>query len=135
MPYGELGSVEKVEACGCCYSFSSNLTPGTAEGGGGLSPGCGCSGPLVEDIVSEMKQRMKARGDTGNIQRAEQTLTQVNATRMELAQVNQKLDQIMQHLNIVQMGAQMYVQGVPGQQMQQGMVVGSAPQQVMMEKR
>ena len=31
MPYGELGSVDKTVACGCCHSFSSNLSPGTAE--------------------------------------------------------------------------------------------------------
>ena len=67
MPYGELGSVDQTTACGCCHSFSSNLSPGQGENPGGISPGFGCSGDLVGDIVKELKARMKARGDTGSV--------------------------------------------------------------------
>lgn len=74
MPYGELGSVEHSTACGCCHSFSSNLSPEGENGKIPISPGCGCEGALVEEIVSQLKARMKGRGDTGNIRRAEESL-------------------------------------------------------------
>ena len=67
---------------------------------GGISPGCGCSGSLVDDIVTELKARMKARGDTGAIQRAEQTLAQLAAARTEIGQLNQKMDMVMNHLGM-----------------------------------
>eukprot|EP00729_Bicosta_minor_P020890 gene20889-22742_t len=45
LPYGELGSVEEAQACGCCVSFGAGTPlagPATAEGAGqGISPGCG----------------------------------------------------------------------------------------------
>jgi hypothetical protein len=74
LPYGDLGSVEKVEACGCCASFKSNLSPDTDEGKAPIAPGCGCSGELVTEIVEELKSRMKHRGNTGNILRAEEAV-------------------------------------------------------------
>merc|ERR1712224_158600 len=65
-PYGELGSVEAANCCGCCVSVSSQL--------GMMSPGLGCEKEKVDDIVEELKARMKGRGDTGNIQRQEETI-------------------------------------------------------------
>lgn len=128
-PYGELGSVDVVHACGCCYSFSSDLTPAQGDAPGGLSPGCGCEGDLVAEIVKELKARMAARGDTGNIIRAEQTLAQVNATREEVQQINAKLDMVINYLNSSSGGqmAQMQQMQVQAQQMQ--MAVG-VPQQM-----
>jgi hypothetical protein len=100
MPYGELGSVDKTESCGCCYSFSSNLSPAVGDAPGGIAPGCGCEGALVEEIVTELKARMKSRGDTGNIQRAEQQLTQIAACRNDVASLSAKVDAILTHLGI-----------------------------------
>lgn len=75
MPYGELGSVDHGKACGCCHTFTTNLNPTTEEGQKQpFSPGCGCDGELVEKIVADLKARMKGRGDTGNIHRAEEAL-------------------------------------------------------------
>eukprot|EP00420_Gonyaulax_spinifera_P001349 CAMPEP_0197944672 /NCGR_PEP_ID=MMETSP1439-20131203/125528_1 /TAXON_ID=66791 /ORGANISM="Gonyaulax spinifera, Strain CCMP409" /LENGTH=259 /DNA_ID=CAMNT_0043567925 /DNA_START=51 /DNA_END=827 /DNA_ORIENTATION=- len=75
MPYAELGSVEHERACGCCHSFNSNLSPVDEHGQKQpIVPGCGCSGDLVQEIVDELKARMKGRGDTGNIQRAEDAI-------------------------------------------------------------
>ena len=59
-PYGELGSVDKGTACGCCVNVSSGLGP--------IQPGMGCEEAVVNEIVEELKARMKTRGDTGNIQ-------------------------------------------------------------------
>ena len=89
MPYGQLGSVDKKTACGCCIGVDSNLTP--AEGM--ISPGCGCDTALVEEIVRELKARMKERGDTGNIKRAEQAIDMMQ-------DLNAKVDAILAHLNI-----------------------------------
>lgn len=75
MPYGELGSVDHGKACGCCHSFTTNLNPpGEMGQREPFSPGCGCDGELVEKIVAELKARMKGRGDTGNIHRAEEAI-------------------------------------------------------------
>jgi hypothetical protein len=74
-PYGELGSVDRSN-CLCCVSAESAFGP--------VSPGCGCDGEKVDQIVSELKQRMRSRGDTAQIQRAEQTL-------MRLDEVDAKL--------------------------------------------
>lgn len=64
-PYGELGSVSR-SSFFCCVSVDSSLGP--------ISPGCCCDGPTVDEIVELMKERMRLRGDTAQIQRAEHTL-------------------------------------------------------------
>lgn len=64
-PYGELGSVGKSNSC-CCVSVHSGL--------GEISPGCGCSEDIVDEIVAELKRRMRERGDTAQIKRTEETL-------------------------------------------------------------
>ena len=56
-------------------------------------PGWGCDGEYVAIIVKDMKARMKVRGDTGNIQRAEKTYAEVVALRKDLHKV-------MDHLKI-----------------------------------
>jgi len=91
-PYGELGSVDKVTACGCC----ATLKFGTST----VSPHCGCSGDLVDDVVRELKARMKARGDTGQIRRAEQQLSEIQLVKADLANLNAKVDALMSHLKV-----------------------------------
>lgn len=83
-PYGELGSVDRGTCC-CCISVESAFGP--------LSPGCGCEQEKVDEIVTDLKQRMRTRGDTAQIQRAEETLERLD-------QVDAKLDAILDHLNI-----------------------------------
>ena len=60
---------------------------------GELCPGCGCEGEKVDNIVHELRMRMKGRGDTGNIQRAEEQLKQ-------LKYLDAKVDLILEHLKI-----------------------------------
>ena len=60
---------------------------------GQISPGCGCEGDLVDEVVEELKARQAGRGDQGQIQRQE-------ATMEAILQVNRKLDLIMEHLKI-----------------------------------
>ena len=74
-PYGELGSVDRSNCC-CCVSVSSAFGP--------ISPGCGCETELVDDIVAQLKVRMRDRGDTAQIQRAEQTLERLDAMEHKL---------------------------------------------------
>ena len=89
MPYGELGSVDKNTACGCCTGVGSNLKPE------GISPKCGCEEDTVSEVVAELKARMKARGDTGNIQRAEQQIEMIVSLQGEVKSMQAKLDAIM----------------------------------------
>jgi hypothetical protein len=91
-PYGELGSVDK-NNCLCCIGYSSGFTAP-------IYPGCGCDDHLVTEIVEELKRRMKARGDTGQIRRAEQALDEIASLRGELAEVKQDLKAVLQHFNI-----------------------------------
>jgi len=86
-PYGELGSVDKSN-CLCCVGVSSGLTKDMP-----LMVGCGCDEPKVEEIVAELKARMKQRGDTAQIGKLEQTLEQVQL-------LGKKVDLILQHHNI-----------------------------------
>lgn len=94
MPYGELGSVDHTTTCGCCHSFTSNLN-GSDENGNKvpIAPGFGCEADLVQEVVEQLKARMKGRGDTGNIQRAEESLTMTRA-------LSAKVDAIMRHMNV-----------------------------------
>uniref|UniRef100_A0A7S2LLC8 Uncharacterized protein n=1 Tax=Leptocylindrus danicus TaxID=163516 RepID=A0A7S2LLC8_9STRA len=88
-PYGELGSVDKSSIC-CFQALHSNFGP--------IMPGCGCDGEKVDFAVAELKKRMKARGDTGQIKRTEELLKKFNA-------LDAKLDLIMDHLKIEKPGA------------------------------
>lgn len=74
-PYGELGSVERGNFC-CCVAADSAFGP--------ISPGCGCDGAKVDDIVTVLKERMRARGDTAQIKRTEQTLEQLKQVDAKL---------------------------------------------------
>jgi hypothetical protein len=67
-PYGELGSVEQSNCC--CFVFVKSSL-------GNISPGCMCQKELVEEIVEELKNRQRSRGDTGQIVRAEETLVKL----------------------------------------------------------
>jgi len=91
-PYGELGSVDKITCCGIFNSFQF--------GDSTVCPGCGCEGSKVEEIVHELKLRMKARGDTGQIKRAEQMLGEIQILKAQSQNVDAKLDLILKHLGL-----------------------------------
>lgn len=74
-PYGELGSVDR-STCLCCISVESAFGP--------ISPGCGCDTERVDEIVMELKQRMRQRGDTAQIQRTEETLQRLTEVETKL---------------------------------------------------
>ena len=74
-PYGELGSVDR-GTCLCCVNADSAFGP--------ISPGCGCETEKVDDIVSELKARMRQRGDTAQINRAEETLKRLDEVDAKL---------------------------------------------------
>jgi hypothetical protein len=74
-PYGELGSVDR-STCMCCISAESAFGP--------LSPGCGCDTERVDFIVYELKRRMRERGDTAQINRAEETLARLDEVDTKL---------------------------------------------------
>ena len=59
-----------------------------------------CAGDLVAEIVAELKKRMKARGDTGQIKRAEQLLGEIQILKAQAQNTDAKLNAILKHLNI-----------------------------------
>jgi len=91
-PYGELGSVDKLTCFGCCAYFM--------YGPNAVAPQCCCAGDLVEEIVTELKARMKARGDTGQIKRAEQLMGEVQILKAATQTLDEKLDLVLKHLAI-----------------------------------
>ena len=93
-PYGELGSVDAGN-CLCFTGVASGLTKGQP-----LCPGAGCDKVFVGEIVGEMKRRMKQRGDTGQVQRAEVMLDQVRSLQEEVSGMRADLRLVMEHLNI-----------------------------------
>mmetsp|Transcript_86860 Transcript_86860/g.202184 ORF Transcript_86860/g.202184 Transcript_86860/m.202184 type:complete len:338 (-) Transcript_86860:109-1122(-) len=101
LPYGELGRVEHATACGFCHQFNSNLSNiGESGEQEPISPGCGCNAELVEEIVMELKARMKGRGDTGNIQRAEEALTMMRQLNGRSEHQAAKIDAILASLSV-----------------------------------
>ncbi|CAM9525866.1 unnamed protein product [Sphacelaria rigidula] len=104
MPYGELGNVHEMNVC-CCVAFSSNLSKGSGggEGSSAIIPGNCCEKTLVNEIVRELKARMKNRGDTGQIRRAEENARQ-------LKHLHAKMDAVMTHLNIPPVAAPMEIE-------------------------
>ena len=91
-PYGELQAVEHLRCLGCCHCFQFAETK--------VSPQCFCAGDLVAEIVKELKTRMKARGDTGQIQRAETMLEELKEVQHDVEAMNSKIDAILAHLKI-----------------------------------
>jgi len=94
-PYGELGSVDNIHCCGF-IGFTSNIFKIIP-----IFPGNGCSkGELVATIVSELKTRMKSRGDTGQITRAEDAMSEIKEVKTEVADMRNDLKRLMKHLNV-----------------------------------
>ena len=91
-PYGELQAVEHLRCLGCCHCFQFAETK--------VSPQCFCAEDLVAEIVKELKTRMKARGDTGQIKRAEQLLGEIQILKAQAQSTDAKLNAILKHLNI-----------------------------------
>mmetsp|Transcript_11079 Transcript_11079/g.27257 ORF Transcript_11079/g.27257 Transcript_11079/m.27257 type:complete len:158 (-) Transcript_11079:178-651(-) len=88
-PYGEMGTVDGGN-CLCFKGFSaSSLMPD----GDMQCIGCGCEGEKVDEIVAELKNRQKFRGDRAKVRMAEATLS-------SLEELTSKVDLIMNHLNI-----------------------------------
>ena len=57
--------------------------------------------PVTESqLVAELKKRMKARGDTGQIKRAEQLLGEIHILKAQAQNTDAKLNAILKHLNI-----------------------------------
>lgn len=97
LPYGEIGGVEKFTACGCCHGFNSNLQDPPL-----IAPGCcGCwKGGLVDEVVEQLKARIRARGDTAQIVRAEQQLQMLTALQEDVTDLRRKVDAIISHLGV-----------------------------------
>jgi hypothetical protein len=90
--YRRAGARPVLKCLGCCSCFQFAETQ--------VSPQCFCAGDLVEEIVKELKVRMKARGDTGQIKRAEQLLGEIQILKAQAKNTDAKLDAILKHLNI-----------------------------------
>lgn len=98
-PYAELGSVDQVESCGCCYAIGGQNT-------GQLVPGCGCQEDLVKEVVELLKERQRERGDTAQIKRAEQQALRMKQAMTKVENVDEKLNMILSHLSLEYTGSQ-----------------------------
>ncbi len=93
-PYGELGSVDEANCCGC-IGVASGLSKGAP-----VCPGCGCEKDLVAEIVAELKARMKERGDTGQIQRQEVMMNEIKRLSADVADTKECVRLLCEHFKI-----------------------------------
>jgi hypothetical protein len=56
--------------------------------------------PLSDEVVNELKRRMKNRGDNGNIIRVEKTFKELEDMRGELPNIKNNTERIMLALNL-----------------------------------
>jgi hypothetical protein len=80
--YAELGSVERNFFC-CFVCVDSNLDT--------IMSGWGCDTNKAEIIVAALKERLRNRGDTIQVQLAEKI-------NMKTFEINEKVDVLMKHL-------------------------------------
>mmetsp|Transcript_37060 Transcript_37060/g.69643 ORF Transcript_37060/g.69643 Transcript_37060/m.69643 type:complete len:520 (+) Transcript_37060:2-1561(+) len=83
--YADLGHVTRVRRCGGCFGVSSNA--------GTFYPGWGCSGDVVSAVIQEMRERMFARGNVGQIKKQEAMMAQ-------LVEVNKEMQLVCDTLNL-----------------------------------
>eukprot|EP00603_Paraphysomonas_imperforata_P006110 CAMPEP_0114423782 /NCGR_PEP_ID=MMETSP0103-20121206/6336_1 /TAXON_ID=37642 ORGANISM="Paraphysomonas imperforata, Strain PA2" /NCGR_SAMPLE_ID=MMETSP0103 /ASSEMBLY_ACC=CAM_ASM_000201 /LENGTH=188 /DNA_ID=CAMNT_0001592475 /DNA_START=25 /DNA_END=591 /DNA_ORIENTATION=+ len=97
-PYGELGSVDATTCC-FCTGFTSGLT--VVMGNSTiLCPGNGCDNEKVETIVAEMRRRMRTRGDTGQILRAEENAKKIFELHQTMTLLLKKTDALLEFHHI-----------------------------------
>lgn len=90
--YGELGFVEKKKDCICCFKVRSDISP--IPGQSDFQPGCPCANrSQVNMLVRELRDRMAARGQVGQIKKQEKILGMV-------ADVEENLKLLMSHQSI-----------------------------------
>ena len=71
-PYAQLGNVMMVEQCCGCVAVGSELAKVDQEnGGGGISPGCGCDQEACRMIENELQQRKLLRGNVAQVNKLE----------------------------------------------------------------
>jgi len=81
--YSQIDNVNMVRSCVCCkMAQAEELT---------FSPGCGCNGEKVSEVVEELRERIFARGAIGQIKKQERMLKQVIEITNEMALVEQEL--------------------------------------------
>ncbi len=83
--YGEY-DVSRGSSCGC-YTVN------------GMSPGCGCDKNIVDEVAEELQRRVAARGDTGQIQKAELAAQQIAELHTKMDNLDRKLDLVIQQMN------------------------------------
>lgn len=102
--YGEVGNVNQTTTCFGCTAISGDFLPnaGGDSAEAALSPGCGCEGDLVNDIVKEIRRRVRLRGDIAIHQRAEEQARNIKVLSDQVQSLEHKLDAIMNHLKVPQ---------------------------------
>lgn len=60
-----------------------------------LCPGSGCDNDKVDTIVSEMRRRMRLRGDTAQILRAEENAKKIHELQNTLNLIMKKTDALL----------------------------------------
>lgn len=94
VPYANIDSVDAMNTCGCCALLNAGeLTqpPGTTEGGQPISPGCGCSSAIVEEIRADLQRRIDIRGNLGQIKQLEKMMSKYSHFVAELPLMLDKL--------------------------------------------
>lgn len=71
--YGNLGAVETEVACCCCSQLPDIATPG-----------CGCSGSLVDEIAADLQERKVKRGNIAQMKQQENIIIEILNTEAKV---------------------------------------------------
>jgi hypothetical protein len=93
-PYGKLGRVETINYLSCkgMSSELTNIMP--------LFPGCAAMLQQFRILWWNRKKRMKARGDTEQINRTEEALAQIKELQADMGEMQGGMERIMEHFNV-----------------------------------
>jgi hypothetical protein len=89
---GSDGSFREYVSVQYCRTRSS-FNPSSVFPLGSISPGCGCNEERVDEIVDELRKRIRERGDVAQLHRTEQTLKRLD-------EMEKKIDMIMEAVKI-----------------------------------
>ena len=104
-PYAQLGSIDKINSCGCCWMIGSDLSESAGkEGPQPISPGCGCEEALVNEIVEQLQSRKVSRGNIGQMKQQETMQVKIDELTAGQAAIHGKLDLILERMQLMQHG-------------------------------
>uniref|UniRef100_A0A7S2U289 Uncharacterized protein n=1 Tax=Lotharella oceanica TaxID=641309 RepID=A0A7S2U289_9EUKA len=98
-PYGELSGVGEVKMCCCCPAVNPGFQD-SPEGPTTFLIGCCGDQEMTTEIVEELKQRTRARGDIGQMKKTEELRENMTVLLAKVSRLEANVAAIMKHLKV-----------------------------------